>query len=33
VQRVREEIDAGTYDRPEIWEQTLDRLLQRLEHE
>lgn len=33
VARVRQEIAAGTYDRPEIWEQALDRLLQRLEGE
>ncbi len=33
VRRVRAEIEAGTYDRPEIWEQALDRLLARLEAE
>lgn len=33
VQRVRREIAAGTYDRPEIWEKALDRLLDRLEGE
>ena len=33
VERVRREIAAGTYDRPEVWEQALDRLLQRLDQE
>jgi hypothetical protein len=33
VQRVRQEIDAGTYDCPHRWEQALDRLLERLEQE
>ena len=33
VQRVRKEIEAGTYDRPETWEKALDRLLERLEGE
>lgn len=33
VDRVRKEIAAGTYDTPEKWEATLDRLLNRLDHE
>jgi hypothetical protein len=33
VERVRKEIEAGTYDRPELWDQALDRLLERLEEE
>jgi hypothetical protein len=31
VARVRRDIAAGAYDRPEIWERTLDRLLDRLD--
>ena len=30
VERVRKEIEAGTYDTQEKWEATLDRLLDRL---
>ena len=33
VERVRAEIEAGTYDRPDRWEAALDRLLERLEEE
>lgn len=33
VQRVRQEIAAGTYETPEKWEAALDRLLARLEIE
>ncbi len=31
VERVRNKIAAGAYDRPDIWEKTLDRLLDRLD--
>lgn len=31
VERVRREIASGSYDTPEKWELTLDRLLDRLE--
>jgi hypothetical protein len=31
VERVRNEIAAGTYDSPEKWEAALDQLLKRLE--
>jgi hypothetical protein len=31
VQRVRQEIAAGTYETPEKWEAALDRLLDRLD--
>jgi len=31
VQRIRDEIAAGTYDSPEKWEAALDRLLNRLQ--
>ncbi len=33
VQRVRQEIAAGTYETPEKWEAALDRLLTRLERD
>jgi negative regulator of flagellin synthesis FlgM len=31
IERIRQEIAAGTYDSPEKWEAALDRLLNRLE--
>jgi hypothetical protein len=33
VQRVRREIQAGTYDTPEKWQAALDRLLERLDRD
>ena len=33
VERVRKEIEAGTYDTPEKWEAALDRLLEHLSEE
>jgi negative regulator of flagellin synthesis FlgM len=33
VERVRQEIAAGTYDSPEKWEAALDRLLDRLQRD
>jgi anti-sigma28 factor (negative regulator of flagellin synthesis) len=30
VERVRREIEAGTYDTPEKWDAALDRLLERM---
>ena len=33
VERVRQEIAAGTYETPEKWEAALDRLLARLDQE
>jgi hypothetical protein len=33
VQRVRQEIQAGTYDTPEKWQAALDRLLERLDRD
>jgi hypothetical protein len=33
VDRIRREIQAGTYDTPEKWEAALDRMLRRLEEE
>jgi hypothetical protein len=33
VERVRREIETGTYDTPEKWDAALDRLLERLQEE
>jgi negative regulator of flagellin synthesis FlgM len=33
VERVRREIEAGTYDTPEKWDAALDRLLDRLQED
>jgi hypothetical protein len=33
VARARQALAAGHYDRPEIWERTLDRLLDRLDED
>jgi hypothetical protein len=33
VERVRREIEAGTYETPEKWEAALEKLLERLERE
>ena len=33
IERIRQEIAAGTYDSPEKWEAALDRLLNRLERD
>jgi hypothetical protein len=33
VERVRREIEAGTYDTPDKWAAALDRLLERLQEE